>query len=214
VARPFDRSALLPALGKLDHEAGEFWVENPWAFGSSPYNLSGFERNRLFWNVAGDRFFDLSYLSGLDSDSDSRGCVAVDLTADGMPEVLVRNAGGGPLRIYRNQAPRRHFLEVTLQGTKSNRAGIGATLVAHAGGRTIVRELYPENSYAGQRPAAVLFGLGDCTRLDRLEIDWPSGLKQSLGPFDADQFVAVVEGDARVLVRTPGGSAVPAARRD
>jgi hypothetical protein len=200
VAQPFNRTALLPALGQLDREAGEFWLPNPWAFGSSPHNLSAYERNRVFWNLRGQEFFDLSYISGIDSDADSRGFVSADLTGDGMPEIVLRNSGGGPLRIYRNEIPRQHYVRVSLRGTRSNRQGVGSKLYARLGERTIVREFYPANTYAAQGPAEVVFGLGDSTSIDELSIRWPSGLEQTLIEIVADRHVMITEGDPIPLV--------------
>ena len=61
MTRPLDRNARLPELGRVDREAGEFWVENPFDITSGGYNLSAFERNRLYLNLGGLSFLDASF---------------------------------------------------------------------------------------------------------------------------------------------------------
>jgi enediyne biosynthesis protein E4 len=194
VSQPCDRSARVPLPGKLDPTLKEFWSENPWEIVSEGHNLSAFERNRVWFNVGGKRFLDLSFLTGADSDGDGRGVVAADFRKTGQLDLLVRQVSGGPVLLFENQLPRRHSLTVSLRGTQSNKLGIGARLVARVGGRQIVRELYPHNGFRGQAPALVHFGLADATRVDRLEIRWPSGQTQVLTDLQADRHVVITEG--------------------
>jgi enediyne biosynthesis protein E4 len=198
VSQPLDRGAQVPAPGQVDRSLGEFWVDNPWDIVKNGHNLSAYERKRLFLNVPGGGgrrdFVDVSYLSGADNDGDGRSVVAGDLRNNGRLDLIVRQAGGGPLYIYENQFPQRHYLEVSLRGTKSNRLGIGARLVATVRGQNLVREQFPLNSYRSQMPNVVHFGLGDATRVERLVIRWPSGVKQELTNLPADRHIVVEEG--------------------
>jgi enediyne biosynthesis protein E4 len=198
VSQPFQRGAKVPAPGKVDSRLGEFWVENPWDIIEQGHNLSAYERNRVFLNVAdpagGRNFLDISHLTGADSDGDGRCVVPADFRNNGRLDLIVRQVGGGPLLLYENNFPERHYLEVSLRGTKSNRLGIGARLVAHVKGRQIVRELYPLNSYRSQTPCVVHFGLGDDSRVDRLTIRWPSGREQVLTDLVTNRHILVDEG--------------------
>jgi hypothetical protein len=187
----------------VDTSLGEFWVENPWDIVRSGHNLSAYERKRVFLNVpsaagnvsAGRRdFVDVSFLSGADNDGDGRSVIAGDLRNNGKLDLIVRQVGGGPLHIYQNDFPQRHYLKVSLRGTKSNRLGIGARLVATVKGQNLVREQYPLNSFRSQMPTIVHFGLGDATQVDRLMIQWPSGAKQELTNLTADRHIVVEEG--------------------
>lgn len=204
MARPFNRSADLPAVGGLDKAAGQFWVENPWDIVAHQHNLSGFERNRAFLNLGAARFADISFLTGTDSDGDGRSVFGADLNGDGMQDLVVRQAGGGPLLLFLNRFPPKHYLQVSLRGKQSNGLGVGARLVAEVGGRRLVREMFPANSYMSQQPCQVHFGLGDATRVDRLTIRWPSGLVQELRDVSVDRHIRIVEGeglDSAVSVR-------------
>ncbi|MDA1052300.1 MAG: CRTAC1 family protein [Planctomycetota bacterium] len=208
MSQPCNPSCNLSQPGQIDEELNEFWVGNPWTI-FRQHNLSSFERNRLYLNVGGRQFLDVSYVSGTDNDGDSRASLAADLNHDGMLDLVVRQVGGGPLLVYENQFPPRHFLTVTLRGTKSNRLGVGARLTATVGDRQIVRERFPVNSYLSQAPLVVHFGLGDAKRVDRLTVTWPSGLKQQLADLPADRHIVVTEGSDQWDPAEPGNTIAP-----
>jgi hypothetical protein len=186
--------------GKLDASLGEWWVENPWDIIQKGHNLSCYERKRVFINVPGAirgrDFLDISFLTGADNDGDGRSVVAGDFRNNGQLDLVVRQVGGGPVLLYENHFPKRHYLEVSLRGTKSNRLGIGARVIALVNGRQLVREQYPLNSYRSQMPNIVHFGLGEATEVDRLIISWPSGERQELTHLAADRHITVEEGKA------------------
>jgi len=212
VAQPFKRGAQVCAPGKIDKNLGEFWVDNPWDIVAAGHNLSNHERQRLYMNQKGKAFFDLSFLSGADSDGDGRSVVAADFRNNGQLDLVVRKSGGGPIAVYENQFPKRHYLEVSLRGRKSNRLGIGARLVAVVKGQQIVRELFPVNSFRSQMPNVVHFGLGDETSVDRLTIRWPSGIVQELSGVAGDRHIVVEEGkegSAAIQTVIPGQVFLP-----
>jgi enediyne biosynthesis protein E4 len=216
VSQPYDRGATVPQPGKLDESLGEFWVENPWNIVEKGHNLSAYERKRAFLNVpdpkGGRNFLDISFLTGADGDGDGRCIVAGDFRNNGKLDLVLRQVGGGPLIIYENNFPQKHYLKVSLRGHKSNRQGIGARLVATVRGQPIVRELYPLNSYRSQMPSLVHFGLGDADRVDKLTIRWPSGKVQELTDLAADRHIVVDEdgeGTAAVEDVVPGRTIRP-----
>jgi hypothetical protein len=222
VSQPSNRGAKIATPGKVDKSLGEFWVENPWDIIKSGHNLSAYESKRLFLNVpaadggtadAGCRdFLDVSYLSGADNDGDGRSVVAADLRNNGRLDLILRQAGGGPLWIYENNFPQRHYLEVSLRGTRSNRLGIGTRLVATVRGQNLVREQFPINSFRSQAPNIVHFGLGDATQVDQLVIQWPSGTRQTLNNLAADRHILVdesKEGMAAAQTVVPGRTMSP-----
>jgi enediyne biosynthesis protein E4 len=194
VSQPFKRGASIPAPGSVDSALGEFWVNNPWDIVSQGHNLSSYERKRAFLNVHGRDFVDISFVTGTDHDGDGRSVVAGDFRNNGQLDLVVRQVGGGPVLLFENEFPKAHFLTVSLRGTKSNRLGIGARLVATVGGRLLTRELYPLNSFRSQMPSRVHFGLGDAAKVDRLTIYWPSGAVQELADLAVDCHIVVEEG--------------------
>lgn len=197
MSQPCDRKARVPLPGKLDRKLNEFWSENPWELVDGGHNLSMYERNRVWMNHHGKDFLDFSYLTGMDSDGDGRCAVAADFRNNGQLDLIVRQVGGGPLFLFENNHPKRHYLKVSLRGIRSSRAGIGARITAEVGGLKMPREMYPLNSFLSQAPNIAHFGLGDAVRVDRLTIRWPSGEEQVLTNVLADQHIIVSEGKER-----------------
>jgi enediyne biosynthesis protein E4 len=99
--------------------------------------------------------------------------------------------------LLKNNGPHGHYLNLSLTGTKSNRSAIGARATVTVGGRKMIDEVMSGGSYYSQNSFTLHFGLGSCTRVDRVEIRWPSGIIQALGPAAADQTLKIVESDSR-----------------
>ncbi len=206
MAQPFDRGALLKQAGDLDWRSGEFWVGNPFDLSDSSFNLSAFEANRTYLGVDGEVFLDLTYQSGMDSEGDGRASVGADFNNDGMPDVLVRQTGGGPLLLYENHFPKKNYLKISLRGKESNSLGIGAQISVGVGDRVLHRQLYPVNSFRSQSPALVHFGLGQAEAVDWLKIRWPSGKAQEFKNLEVNRHLRLAEGSAAPEVIHPPGS--------
>ncbi len=175
-AQPFNTAKRHDAPRKPDERVNEFWLENPFDFEHRKgFNLSMFERNRMFLNMDGRSFAEVSYVSATDIDSDSRAVAVGDLNEDGRPDLIVRSVGGGPLRVFLNQAPGDAAVRVTLRGKRSNSAGIGARMVMDVGGRKLHRDHFPQNSLSAQNATETIFGLGTHEGPVTLTITWPSG---------------------------------------
>jgi enediyne biosynthesis protein E4 len=71
-----------------------------------------------------------------------------------------------------------NWVELKLEGVKSNRDAIGSRVTLKAGGQTMIREVNGGNGYSGQSTLRLHFGLGPATKIDSLEIRWPSGATQ------------------------------------
>jgi hypothetical protein len=192
VTQPMDRGCTLPQVGELDREAGEFWMENPFDIVANGENLSAYERNCVFMNVDGLSFIDASFSSGADIDSDSRSVIATDFNNDGSIDLLVGSVGGGPLRLFLNRMPQGNRLRIELEGTQSNRQGIGTRIIAKAGERQVVRDVFPANGFAGQSPAHIDLRVGDAASVD-LTVRWPSGRIQSRRAVPTGTLLKLVE---------------------
>jgi hypothetical protein len=124
----------------------------------------------------------------------SRGVAVGDLFNDGYVDVVVEDLVGAPM-ILRNQGvPGRHWVSFELAGTKSNRLAIGARIKLIAGGMTQTDEIHSGGSYLSQNDLRLHFGLASLTKIDRVEIRWPSGKTDTLTDLPADQFYTVLEG--------------------
>lgn len=195
MSQPTQRHEDLEAVGELDEERGEFWIENPWKMNALPYNVSAYEPNQVFLNLGSTTFAEVGFQTTTDSEGDGRGAMAADIDGDLQPDLLVRHAGGGPLTVWANRFPPASRLIVSLEGRESNALGIGAVITAVADGREVVRQMFPTNNFASSQPAMLDFGLGDAERVDRLEILWPSGERQVLRDLEVNRHLRITEGD-------------------
>lgn len=195
MARPLDRNASLPELGEVDEDGGEFWVENPFMIASTGNNLSAYERNRVFVSTGGISFVEISFATGADIDSDSRGVVAADFDRDGTPDLLVSSVGGGPLRLFLNRIPPEgRRVRVELVGVESNRPAIGSRVIAQVGQRKIVRDVFSTNGGVGQAPVELILGIGQADKIDKLSVRWPTGKLQEFANLPAESRITITEG--------------------
>jgi hypothetical protein len=94
----------------------------------------------------------------------------------------------------------QHRVSFELAGTKSNRLAIGSQLKIIAGQITQTEEIHSGGSYLSQNDLRVHFGLGAATKIDKLEVRWPSGVVDVIKDLMADQFYGVLEGKGLVSI--------------
>lgn len=141
----------------------------------------------------------------------SRGLAVGDLFNDGNMDVVVEDLTGGPMILRNHGIPGRHWVSFELAGTKSNRLAIGARLKLVAAGMTQTDEIHSGGSYLSQSDLRVHFGLGKATKIDSLEIRWPSGKVETMKDLEADKFYSVLEGQGIVSAdKIRPGNPVPA----
>lgn len=198
MTQPLDRTCRISHVGDLAVEEGEFWVDNPFEMPEKGENLSAFERNRLYMNAGGLKFVNASFASACDIDADSRSAVAMDYDNDGDEDLLIGSVGGGAIRLFKNNFPKRNSIKVRLEGQNCNRTGIGSRLVLKAGDQQIVRDLFPANGFMGSGPPEIIFGLGSADKIDELSIRWPNGQNQVVKDLKINQAITVTEGKSEV----------------
>jgi enediyne biosynthesis protein E4 len=124
----------------------------------------------------------------------SRGLAVGDLFNDGNMDIVVGDIDGGPMILRNHGIPGRHWVSFELAGTKSNRLALNARIKIVADGVTQTDEIHSGGSYLSQNDLRVHFGLGSATKIDSVEIRWPSGKTDSLHDLAGDKFYAVLEG--------------------
>ncbi len=154
---------------------------------------SGYQKKKLFHNLGGQAFQEISAQAGVDNASDGRGIGVADLNNDGRLDLFQTNVDQ-PALFYRNVThPIGNWLELKLIGVRSNRDAIGARVRLQAGGVTQIREVNGGNGYASQSMRRLHFGLGSATKIDTIEIHWPSGLVETITA-PVNRFTVVREG--------------------
>jgi hypothetical protein len=124
----------------------------------------------------------------------SRGVAVGDYNNDGNLDILVSNNGQAAQLLRNSGSNENHWLEILLIGTKSNRDGVGARVKLTAGDLTSYDQRKGGMSYQSAQDPRLHFGIGRRTKIDSLEINWPSGLITKLSNVRCDQIIAVKEG--------------------
>jgi hypothetical protein len=158
---------------------------------------------RLVYRNLGDgRFEDVSAQAGpgIVEQKSSRGAAFGDVDNDGDIDVLVMNMGGPPSLLL-NDLPASsvsgRWIQLRLEGTKSNRSAIGAIVRIEAGGKIQIKPVLSQSSYVSQNDLRLHFGLGRATRVDRMTVRWPSGSVEEFPGAPANSFLLLVEGSGR-----------------
>jgi hypothetical protein len=168
------------------------------------------EPPHLFRNLGGGKFQEVTAQVGSSfaSPKVARGAAYADIDNDGALDVLM-TTNGGRAWLFHNEGGTNHSLRVKLVGTKSNRDGIGAVVRVASGGAKQWHMLRSGSSYLSQSELVLTFGLGDATKADTVEVQWPSGQVEKLSGLAADQTVTIEEGKGVVATRAYGKRSAP-----
>ena len=158
---------------------------------------SNYQEPRLLYRNNGNgTFSDVSDAAGpgITAMASSRGLAVGDLWNDGQMSAVISTMNDRPSLLKNEQKYPNHWIAFKAEGTKSNRDGIGARITVRAGKRLLVNEVRSGSSYYSQSDMRVHFGLGAATKLDSVEIRWPSGLTERFDSAAVDQINTVKEG--------------------
>jgi hypothetical protein len=154
------------------------------------------ERPQLFRNLDGSKFQEVSPAtdSGLAAVIPARGAAFGDLFNDGHIDVVVNNLDAPPTLLRNVVKNENHWLTLELiGGAKSPRDAIGAKVFLTAGGIRQRADIFSGGSYASSSDPRVHFGLGATSKVDKLEIHWPSGVVEEISVPGIDRILTVVE---------------------
>jgi len=150
----------------------------------------------LHRNLRNGTFEEVSKAAGLaDMPLKSRrGAAFGDVANNGNVDIVVLNVGEPPSLLLNTNKIANHRVLFRLVGNKSNRAAIGARVTIHAGGMTQFDEVRGGGSYLSQNDLRLHFGLGSATKIDLVEVRWPTGKMESFKDVAADKIYAITEG--------------------
>jgi enediyne biosynthesis protein E4 len=159
---------------------------------------------QLYRNAGRGRFSNVAaQIPALAAPVVARGAAHLDLDNDGDQDLVI-TVNNGPARVLRNDARGGRALRLSLVGVKSNRSAIGAVVRVTAGGSTRMAMVKTGSSYLSQSELPLTFGLGQASKVEQVEIRWPSGHVERLGPQAAGQTLVVTEAKG-VTARVPFG---------
>lgn len=185
------------------YKQGVFFSDN--FVGENSWN--GYERKCLFANVGNGQFMDVARPTGSDGIKDGRGVAVADFDGDGRLDLIINNNNAAPT-LYLNRVKRSgNSVVIKLEGSvneregsmRTNRDAIGAQVRLAIAGKTMMRQVEAGSGFAAEGMLPVHFGLGQATRIETVEITWPSGLVQKFaGPQTSDWLNSVVEIKERI----------------
>ena len=154
-------------------------------------------RDLLFWNKGNkEGFFEVSSVSGevFREEFVGRGAAFGDYDNDGDVDIFIVN-NSGPAKLLRNDGGNaNNWLEVRLEGVTSNSSGIGVKMRVVTKESAQVQQAGSQGSYCSQNSPVLHFGLGQASRVDTLDVAWPSGKLQRFMDLPINQIIKIVEG--------------------
>ena len=162
------------------------------------YHLgSSYQEPRILYHNNGNgTFTDISAAAGpgITTAASSRGMAVGDLWNDGNLSAVISNMNARPSLLVNQVRSPNHWIGIKTVGTRSNRDGIGARVTIKPGKRTLIDEVRSGGSYISNNDMRLHFGLGSATKIDYVEIRWPSGLVERFDNLAADAIHTVKEG--------------------
>jgi hypothetical protein len=173
----------------------------------------------LYHNNGNGTFTDISASAGpgITAVSSSRGLAVGDLWNDGRMSAVISNMNAPPMLLANDVRNGNHWIAFRTVGTsfsaasreyKSNRDGIGAKITVKAGARLFVDEVRSGSSYISSSDMRVHFGLGAATKVDSVQVRWPSGLVEKFDGLTVDAIHTLKEGSG-TAVNPPPSTAKP-----
>ncbi len=191
---------LTGCFGTMSGNAGDFNNDGRVDFllGNGDPHMDRIEPQIILEDDGSGQYRNVSFAAGLPIAGKGHGANLADLAGDGRLCLVLASGGAYPadlltVSVFRPKTLPGNYLNVRLVGTKSNRDAVGARLRLEAGGRS-QHKLVSGGSGFGYLPYEQHFGLGSCTKVDAIEILWPSGLKQRVANLPFNDTIRITEG--------------------
>ena len=167
---------------------------------------STYEQPRLLYrNLANGKFADVGSAAGpaFQDRFSGRGLALADFWNDGRMSAVIANMNAPVSLLVNEMKNSNHWVAFRTIGTKSNRDGLGAKITVRIDKRSLVDEVRSGSSYNSNNDMRVHFGLGDATKIDSVEVRWPSGLTEVFKA-NIDTFNELREGSGTPVRRSTG----------
>lgn len=156
-------------------------------------SLSGYQQKKLWINDGSGSFTEVSQAIGASDLFDGRAVAMADLWNRGALDLVIANQKG-PLKLYKNDVdPANAWITFSLEGARSNRSAIGAQVRVFWNGMQQVQEVSGGSGFSSQNDRRLHFGLGKGAKVDKVEIRWPSGQRQTLATPQTNQILSIKE---------------------
>ena len=176
------------------------------AVDQSDWGTTFAERPLLFHNLRNGKFDLVPAVkgTGLASVLTARGAAFGDLFNDGKIDVVINQLDNTPVLLRNVNNDQNHWVGIKLiGGAKSPRDAVGAAVYLTAGGIRQRADVISGGSYASANDFRVHFGLGSASKVESVEIHWPSGATERVNLPAADRFYTINEGKGIVADQTP-----------
>jgi hypothetical protein len=126
----------------------------------------------------------------------ARGMALGDFDNDGSVDVLIATNNGSPVLLRNNAGRENHWLGLRLIGKKSNIDAVGAKIIYRSGDLQRTHTKVGGGSYLAAHDPRIVLGIGQRTKIDWLEIQWPqpSGVKERFTEVPIDRYITITEG--------------------
>src|SRR6266498_1038090 len=169
----------------LLNEEGRRFVDSEFILGVEPRQTNRIEKEFFTLDCSGeDRKNPLcrerTGLVTVMGSTSSRSSAVLDLDEDGDLVIVTNEWNEHAQVLLSNLSDKKpiHYLKIKLVGTVSNKDGLGATVKVQCGSKTYTRYQDGKSGYLSQSCLPLYFGLGDASKIDRIEVRWPSGKTQ------------------------------------
>jgi hypothetical protein len=163
---------------------------------------TSYQEPRILYHNNGNRTFtDISAEAGpgITAVHAGRGLAIGDLWNDGRISAVISNMNAVPSLLVNQVRSPNHWIGLRLQGTKSNRDGIGARVTLKVAARVWVDEIRSGSSYDSNSDMRVHFGLGAATKIDSVQVRWPSGVTERFENVALDSIQTLKEGSGTIV---------------
>jgi hypothetical protein len=124
----------------------------------------------------------------------SRGAAFGDIDNDGDVDIIVNDLDGPPQLLRNDGGNANNSVEIKTVGVKSNRDGTGARVKIVSGNLTQIDEVRSGASYLSHNDLRLHFGLERRTKIDLLEVRWPSGVVDKITGVGVNRLLVFKEG--------------------